>query len=93
MQQNQVANPFGTKSMNQKVPICYNCGQKGHKSTYCQENKIDESVLDKIREDNKIHGTNDKVMCFHCNQYGHYANVCPHKRQQKVSTMMYGGQE
>ena len=29
----------------QKPTICHNCGQEGHKSTYCQEEKIDRAEL------------------------------------------------
>ena len=32
--------------------ICHNCGEKGHKSTYCQEPKISEEVLKSIQDMN-----------------------------------------
>lgn len=65
---------------NQKPTICHNCGKIGHKSTYCQEDKIDRAQLVQILEASSA-GVNERVNCFSCGQNGHYANICPYKKK------------
>ena len=65
---------------NQKPTICYNCGKMGHKSTYCQEDKIDQVELMRIVDAAQL-GGNERVNCFSCGQNGHYANICPFKKK------------
>jgi len=51
--------------------ICHNCGEPGHKSTFCLEDPIDPKKID-------IDPTCMKqTQCFHCKQMGHYASHCP----------------
>ena len=63
-----------------KPTICHNCGKEGHKSTYCQEEKIDRMELAKITQNIGI--GHEKVKCFNCSQFGHYANMCPIKKEK-----------
>ena len=72
------------KSTTHKLTICHNCGQEGHKSTYCQEDKIDKVNLQKILE-STMHMGHDRVLCFNCSTYGHYANMCPLKQDKFIS--------
>jgi len=65
---------------NQKPTVCHNCGKKGHKSTYCQEEKIDRAELAALLDATQI-GGNERVICFSCGQHGHYANICPQKKK------------
>ncbi len=44
---------------------------KGHKSTFCQEDKIDRSELNKRLDQAQISGY-EKVICFGCGLNGHY---------------------
>lgn len=47
--------------------LCYKCGELGHKSTYCQEEKISEAELQKIKENNPESQLNNmRVVCFNC---------------------------
>ena len=59
-----------------KPPICHQCGVEGHKSTYCQGDKIDRVELQKITQFG-----HERVLCFNCSQYGHYASLCPLKKE------------
>lgn len=59
-----------------KPPICHQCGVEGHKSTYCQGDKIDRTELQKITQFG-----HERVLCFNCSQYGHYASLCPLKKE------------
>ena len=52
----------------------------GHKSTYCQEDKIDQAELMRIVDAANL-GGNERVNCFSCGQNGHYANICPYKKK------------
>ena len=57
---------------------CHNCGELGHKSTYCQEDPLtQEDKIKILAEDNQYNQQNMTVLCFKCKHYGHYANVCP----------------
>lgn len=57
---------------------CHNCGEAGHKSTYCQEEPLPSEQRDRLlAEDPKYNQQNMTVLCFKCSHYGHYANVCP----------------
>ena len=61
----------------QKDIVCHNCGLEGHKSTFCNEEKISKTQLDEMQQNFSV---NSRVMCFNCNTNGHYANMCPLKR-------------
>lgn len=68
---------------NESKIICHRCGMDGHKSTYCQEEKISESDLREIQMMNPVSQMqNMRVICFNCKQKGHYANKCPLKVNQ-----------
>ena len=59
---------------------CYNCGEIGHKSSYCIEEPLSNEEKQKIlAEDNFYNEQNRTVLCFKCKLYGHYANFCPSK--------------
>lgn len=59
---------------------CHNCGEAGHKSTYCQEDPLPEEERNRLlAEDPHYNQQNMTVLCFKCSHYGHYANVCPMK--------------
>lgn len=77
----QIANRMQPKAWNTKQPICHHCGKEGHKSTYCQEEKIDRAELAKITQ----FIAHDKVVCFNCGQKGHYANMCPEKKDRAAA--------
>jgi len=63
--------------------ICHQCGQPGHKSTYCQEPKIEQQKLYQIQLQNPISAvSNLHVTCFHCGVKGHYASFCPQRAGQ-----------
>lgn len=62
---------------------CHNCGELGHKSTYCQEEPLSqEEKIRVLADDPDYNKQNMTVLCFKCKHYGHYANVCPLKGQQ-----------
>ena len=67
----------------QRPTICHHCGQEGHKSTYCNEDKISPQDLQQILANSSNNVFNAKVMCFNCSQIGHYANMCPLGRGYK----------
>ena len=47
--------------------ICHKCGGKGHKSTYCQEEKISEEEFKRIQSDNPdSQRLGEKTICFSC---------------------------
>jgi hypothetical protein len=57
---------------------CHRCGLLGHKSTFCQEDKISREELENIRRNNP----NDaylsmNAICRRCGMQGHYAQDCP----------------
>ena len=59
---------------------CHNCGEVGHKSTYCQEKACDQETLIKLIGEDKEHSALNKgVICHYCQMYGHYATVCPER--------------
>ena len=62
--------------MNQQKITCHKCGVEGHKSTYCQEEKLRDSDMARLMANNQQFNV---VTCFSCFQKGHYANVCPLK--------------
>ena len=50
----------------QKI-ICHRCGVEGHKSTYCQEEKLPEDKLSNILATNPGNPmSNRNVTCFSC---------------------------
>lgn len=53
---------------------CHKCGEEGHKSTFCQEPKLDDHLLAQ-----KVPLNHNSVTCFSCYEKGHYANACPQK--------------
>jgi hypothetical protein len=64
---------------------CHNCGVEGHKSTYCQEEKLNEVERAKIMLMNpSTQIQNLNVTCFSCLTKGHYANACPFKANLKA---------
>lgn len=66
----------------QKI-ICHKCGVEGHKSTYCQEEKLSERELSDVFSKNPTPIWPPSVTCFSCYQKGHYANACPIKMLSK----------
>ena len=73
--------PYG--HYEQKI-ICHRCGVEGHKSTYCQEEKLPDHLLSDILTRNPGNPMNlSSVTCFSCNLKGHYANACPNKALMK----------
>lgn len=70
--------------MQQKI-ICHKCAVEGHKSTYCQEEKISDDQLNaKLTQHSSTNIINTpNVTCFSCYQKGHYANACPLKLLNK----------
>ena len=65
---------------NQKGLICHRCGRPGHKSTYCQDDKITDEELNEIIQRNPMsHMNTAQTLCFNCKQKGHYADKCPLK--------------
>jgi len=52
-------NPKGSSIPNMSV-VCHNCGQKGHKSTYCIEERVNGENI-------PIDNTHANVMCYSCN--------------------------
>ena len=63
-----------------KSVICFNCGELGHKSTYCQEQKMPQEQISSIVEQNpEISTVILRVICFYCKENGHYADKCPYK--------------
>jgi hypothetical protein len=68
--------------------ICHRCGVEGHKSTYCQEEKLGDLHLNEILARNPGNPINTlSVTCFSCYQKGHYANACPNKTLMKHGQM------
>ena len=59
--------PNQEKANNQRTPMCYHCGEKGHKSTHCQKDKIEQDELDKIihNQRNSVNGQ-ENIKCFNC---------------------------
>ena len=59
--------PNQEKINNQRQPMCYHCGEKGHKSTHCQKDKIEQDELDKIihNQRNSVNGQ-ENIKCFNC---------------------------
>jgi len=77
---NQPSSSMGPYSKQYNKIRCHNCGEAGHKSTYCQEDPLAEEERNKLlAEDPHYNQQNMTVLCFKCNHYGHYANVCPSK--------------
>lgn len=66
---------------NNQLIVCFRCGKEGHKSTYCQEEKVPYEQI--FAENPKIMMTQHNVTCFECGQKGHYANSCPLKTLSK----------
>lgn len=52
--------------------VCHNCGERGHKSTYCQKDKADV-IID----------YDERVKCFGCGQIGHRKNICPLRKSEE----------
>lgn len=80
MLNNLAMNPYMVRSGVENKIICHRCGVEGHKSSYCQEEKIPEGDLESILHQNPTTlYQNFNVTCFSCYQKGHYANACPIK--------------
>lgn len=73
---------MGMFSKNMGRVRCHNCGDLGHKSTFCQEEQLSQEERIKILAQDPGYNTqNMAVLCFKCKHYGHYANVCPMRGQ------------
>lgn len=70
------------RQQHHKPTICHNCGVAGHRSTFCQEERLEQSKLDEIISNTKF-GGNERVLCFNCSEHGHYASLCP-KRKERI---------
>ena len=67
---------------NHHIIRCHKCGERGHKSTFCQEPKMDKDDLIKLLsqdQDNRV----SAVTCNYCQKQGHYASVCPQKQNDR----------
>jgi hypothetical protein len=69
-------------SLANKAVICHNCGEKGHKSTFCQNARVDRQALQQILMSSG--GAMFNVMCHKCNMQGHYANCCPQSQSTQT---------
>jgi hypothetical protein len=72
--------PNYTRQFDQQLIICHRCGEEGHKSTFCQEEKISEEELNAKLSSNPLYlQAIENKTCFLCKQKGHYAEYCPTK--------------
>jgi cleavage and polyadenylation specificity factor subunit 4 len=81
------------RSSSNQMILCHNCGQKGHKNTFCQNAPLSNEqkqllfASDQTYQMNAIH-----IHCYKCKERGHYADACP-KKNQKIPGEYTGYQD
>lgn len=61
-------------------PICFRCGEIGHKDQSCFNEAPDPQTLEERLNRPEVKKRLENVQCKKCMQLGHYANFCPQRK-------------
>ena len=78
------------KTYMKQPPICFRCGETGHKDERCFNPPPDPETLEYRLSRPEVKKRLENIQCKKCLQFGHYANFCPSKKRAGMPGAYFG---